>query len=63
MISQVLYLIIAFVTIFLHINAYCPNGCSGHGSCGVNDQCTCYSRIDGEPAWIYADCSARTCPM
>eukprot|EP00981_Chlorochromonas_danica_P007966 scaffold1931_cov215-Ochromonas_danica.AAC.22 len=42
--------------------AACPNGCNGHGSCGANDKCTCYTRIDGEPAWTYADCSGRTCP-
>jgi hypothetical protein len=43
--------------------AYCPNGCSGHGSCGTNDKCTCYNRIGGvEPAWVYPDCSGRTCP-
>ena len=42
--------------------AACPNGCNGHGSCGANDKCTCYTRIDGDPAWTYADCSGRTCP-
>ncbi len=42
--------------------ASCPNGCAGHGSCGANDKCTCYNRVDGDPAWTYADCSARTCP-
>jgi hypothetical protein len=44
------------------IYGHCPNGCSGHGSCGLDDQCTCYARVDGEPAWTYADCSGRTCP-
>ncbi|CAM9484610.1 unnamed protein product [Ectocarpus sp. 6 AP-2014] len=42
--------------------AYCPNSCSGHGSCGTNDQCTCYLRPNGDVAWIGADCSLRTCP-
>jgi len=42
--------------------ASCPNGCNGHGSCGADDACTCYTRIDGEPAWTFADCSGRTCP-
>jgi len=44
------------------VNAYCPNGCSGHGSCGANDKCTCYNRPNGAPAWSGADCSSRTCP-
>lgn len=42
--------------------AYCPNSCSGHGSCGTNDQCTCYLRPNGDDAWMGADCSLRTCP-
>ena len=43
-------------------SAYCPNGCSGHGSCAGNDKCSCYSRPNGEPAWTAHDCSERTCP-
>jgi len=43
-------------------NAYCPNGCSGHGSCGANDKCACYDRPNGDPAWTEHDCSQRTCP-
>ncbi|GMH69020.1 hypothetical protein TrVE_jg6965 [Triparma verrucosa] len=42
--------------------AYCPNGCSGHGSCGSNDKCACYTRPNGEAAWVGHDCSSRTCP-
>ena len=42
--------------------AYCPNGCSGHGSCGINDKCECYKRPNGDAAWTEADCSMRTCP-
>jgi hypothetical protein len=58
-------LIVAFVAVFIAgAAAYCPNGCSGHGSCGANDKCTCYARVDSTlPAWTEADCSSRTCPL
>jgi len=41
--------------------------CSGHGTCGKYDQCTCYLRDKSEgtspgPAFIGGDCSLRTCP-
>jgi len=56
------YFILLSVLLLVSVAAYCPNGCNGHGSCGANDKCTCYNRIDGEPAWTFPDCSGRTCP-
>jgi len=38
-------------------NAGCPNGCSGHGSCGTSDVCDCYKGFFG------GDCSYRYCPV
>jgi len=37
--------------------AGCPNGCSGHGSCGTSDVCACYKGFFG------GDCSYRYCPV
>ena len=54
-------LFVLFATV-ASVSAYCPNGCSGHGSCGSNDKCTCYLRPNGDAAWTSHDCSLRTCP-
>jgi len=39
------------------VKSECPNACSGHGSCGTFDMCTC------DRNWQAADCSERTCPF
>jgi hypothetical protein len=48
-------------------SASCPNQCSGHGRCGANDKCTCYTQTgtywSNRDGWTGADCSLRTCPL
>jgi len=36
-------------------SAECANACSGHGTCGAKDACSCYANYQGN------DCSERTC--
>merc|ERR1711871_384944 len=38
------------------VSASCPNACSGHGTCGSNDQFSCFRN------WVANDCSERVCP-
>lgn len=44
-------------------SGYCDNGCSGHGICNINNNCNCYTGLDGLKQWTGADCSQRTCPF
>jgi hypothetical protein len=38
------------------VAAECPNACSGKGTCGANDACSCFDN------WMGGDCSQRVCP-
>eukprot|EP01029_Cantina_marsupialis_P010281 TRINITY_DN2340_c0_g1_i1.p1 TRINITY_DN2340_c0_g1~~TRINITY_DN2340_c0_g1_i1.p1 ORF type:complete len:416 (-),score=124.06 TRINITY_DN2340_c0_g1_i1:98-1294(-) len=49
-------LVIVLLALIAFALCECPNACSGHGSCGDRDQCTCQRN------WQGADCSLRTCP-
>jgi len=50
-------LIVAFAAVIAMGMAACPNHCSGRGTCGSDDVCSCYSRYQGP------DCSERKCKM
>lgn len=53
-----LLLLLALLALLLQqATAECPNDCSGHGECGLFDQCECHRN------WQAADCSERTCPF
>lgn len=41
----------------VRVGAVCPNMCSGHGECGLENVCEC------ELGWdLVADCSLKECP-
>lgn len=53
---KLLITLLTLTALTVCVTASCPNACSGHGTCGTNDQCICYRN------WIANDCSERVCP-
>merc|ERR1711871_1807533 len=56
LVMKLLITLITLSALTACVTASCPNACSGHGSCGSNDQCSCFRN------WVANDCSERVCP-
>jgi len=54
---------VIFIACFIAAaNAACDNGCSGHGTCNINDVCKCHDGWATGMTKISGDCSDRVCP-
>ena len=52
-------LVLSLAVFFLSMDSgagFCPNLCTGHGTCNVYATCTCF------PGWEGNDCAYRSCP-
>jgi len=56
-----LFLLISLALV-ARIAAECPNNCSGHGDCSLNDVCICYDNWGVGMGGLTGDCSERLCP-
>lgn len=54
--------ILSFILLAVTVNAGCDNQCSGHGTCGTDDVCTCYDNWGVGLSHDSGDCSERVCP-
>lgn len=55
--------VFAAVALAASVNAACDNGCSGHGTCSVDDVCQCYDNWGIGLDMDTGDCSDRICPF
>lgn len=54
-----LHVLALFLSVYIpRVDAVCANACSGHGTCGASNICTCYTGWNGGAP----DCSRRECP-
>ena len=54
--------ILLFICMISTVRAACDNQCSGHGTCGIDDVCTCYDNWGLGLSHDSGDCSERVCP-
>lgn len=50
-------------TLVVSVSANCDNNCSGHGSCNIDDVCSCYDNWGSGLSYDTGDCSDRICPF